>query len=1004
MGYKEIICPVCGSNLVNDIGNGRFKCASCGSVIENESAFSDINAVASLLNASQFELAENCCRDALVRYGEKHPVLNWFLFLAKNKIHFVDDPKTKQRKPVFYSERVFKRDCVFDDENYNLAIEGEYRSKYQHYGELIEAIRMELCEKISKEAGTDIFISFKATEEITDSEGKLCSMKTFDQEKGKEIYDYFTAKGYKVFFSPVSIGRGNVLGEKYEPKIFAALASSRAMILIGTKKSYITDGWVRDEWTRYLYFMQHCKNMKSSRLNKADNTLFYVFEKEPPKDIPSQIAEIEGVDCSSAYYLEELYKAISVRIGNVNNGIERINIQKGERIKKKKVDIESIKTVTLGKQTISKKQTKIAGDLEIKDFGKNKVDYFDADTQKILDGAFMSLEKGNFDFARHEFDDVLSTGDNATALYGKILLTIPAKNDEEFTNNADRFPKEEMFLYHKLMSCANQEEAEKASNLFLKACEQCCAMGKTLVAVMFFNAVIEYNIPQRVEAIKVLRNAIPLLIKAHDADLQNAIDAYLNTIERDKVTLYIKECIRIVKSAIKESSFSIAETYNNKICELDENDNDAMMNKLYIQTHSRTPEELKSKINTLKIEDIEYIITHSSFEKADSDIDFFANAYLERMDLEKETEKSTNSLLLLLKYSFTERKNILSKLSDSVLSNSNHLSHQDFEKVTDYILANYDSDAVDTYIDYALKVADTSRKKGWWDIAKKHYRKVIDIDNANLDALYGILFVDIENPGDGIVAYVAKLADKDGSAIQNLENLLKFSLSAGSKAESKMKFDALINKFSGEILTALRRRMVAADIADKAYLNVIRYIPQEKKALMRRRLLAISMTLLLLKKFELASKYFNQMLLDKSDDFQSLWGLVLCEAESSNNKELEDSDYNFSETRNYIRAYRAANPKEQDRLNEICKTWSELNDRRKYKPLAESIMKELGVTCEEDIIKSPKLLSTIPEFSQIMQADNDYVVSKWGFLETLQKQFNDLEMQIEGKLKLLQFL
>ena len=219
-----------------------------------------------------------------------------------------------------------------------------------------------------------------------------------------------------------------------------------------------------------------------------------------------------------------------------------------------------------------------------------------------------------------------------------------------------------------------------------------------------------------------------------------------------------------------------------------------------------------------------------------------------------------------------------------------------------------------------------------------------------------------------------------------------------------MKFDALINKFSGEILTALRSRMVTAEIADKAYLNVIRYIPQEKKTLMRRRLLAISMTLLLLKKFELASKYFNQMLLDKSDDFQSLWGLVLCEAGSSNSKELEKSDYNFSETRNYIRAYRAANPKEQDRLNEICKTWSELNDRRKYKPLAESIMKELGVTCEEDIIKSPKLLSTIPEFSQIMQADNEYVVSKWGFLETLQKQFNDLEMQIVGKLKQLQFL
>lgn len=337
MGYKGIICPVCGSNLVEEIENGRLKCASCGTVIENENTFSDTNAIMSYLDGSQFETAENYCRDALSRNGESHPILNWLLFLAKNKIHFVNDPKTNERKPVFYSERVFKRDCVFDDENYNLAIQGKYRSKYQHFGELIEAIRMELCEKISEEADTDIFISFKSTEEVTDSEGKIRSVETFDQKKGWEIYNYFTSKGYKVFFSPVSIGKGNVLGQMYEPKIFAALASCRAMILVGTKKSYITDGWVRDEWTRYLYFMKNCKNKKSSRLNKANDSLFYVFDKQPPVDLPSQIAEIEGVDCSSAYYLDDLYKAIKARIGNVNNGIERISIEKGERIKKKSI-------------------------------------------------------------------------------------------------------------------------------------------------------------------------------------------------------------------------------------------------------------------------------------------------------------------------------------------------------------------------------------------------------------------------------------------------------------------------------------------------------------------------------------------------------------------------------------------------------------------------------------------------------------------------------------------
>lgn len=1039
MGYKGIICPVCGSNLVEEIENGRLKCASCGTVIENENTFSDTNAIMSYLDGSQFETAENYCRDALARNGESHPILNWLLFLAKNKIHFVNNPKTNERKPVFYSERVFKRDCVFDDENYNLAIQGKYRSKYQHFGELIEAIRMELCEKISEEADTDIFISFKSTEEVTDSEGKIRSVETFDQKKGWEIYNYFTAKGYKVFFSPVSIGKGNVLGQMYEPKIFAALASCRAMILIGTKKSYITDGWVRDEWTRYLYFMKNCKNKKSSRLNKTNDSLFYVFDKQPPADLPSQIAEIEGVDCSSAYYLDDLYKAIKARIGNVNNGIERISIEKGERIKKEKVDIESIKTIAIGNGAIAKKQTKIAGNLEVKEFGENKVDYFDADTQKILDGAFTALEEGNFNFARHEFDDILSTADNATALYGKILLTIEAKNEEEFAKNAEKFPKSEISLYHKLMSCASKAEAEKATNLFVLACKQCCADVETREAVMFFNAVVEYNIPQRNNAIKTLKEAIPSLIKAHDSNLQEAINAFLSTIAPNKVDSYIKECMRIVKCAVRESSFSVAEVYNNKIFELDENNHDAMACRIYIQTHSRSSEELKNKINTVKLEDIEYIVTHSSVKNADYDLGFFAYAYLERIKAFETIERSSGnnggfqlydlqlydlnydkpiifrpqlyeygnskndinhlmkSIVVLLKYDFSARKDVLAKLSVLVLDKAQYLTAAQFETTTDFILANYDSAAVDKYIDYALKVADVSCKKSWWNISKKHYRKVIDIDNANLQALYGVLFADIQIDVEEIIYAVDKFADKDGMAIKDLENLLKFSFDAGTKTENKLQFINLINKFSDNILTALKKGVVTPDIADNAYLNVIRYIPQSNKVLMREKLLAISSVLLPLKKFELASKYYNQVLLDKNDDFDALWGLVLCEAECRNNEELENTDYDFAETKNYVRAYRAATREDQNKLNVIYKKWSELKEKRKFKPLTDVIMKKVDVSCERDIIKSPKLLSTIPEFTQLMQIGNEYIISKYRFIETLQKQYNDLEIEIQKK-------
>ena len=1002
MSYKEIICPVCGSNSVEESENGRLKCRSCGTLLENENIYTDTKSIMIYLDGSQFETAENYCRDAISRVGNT-PILSWLLFLAKNKIHFVDDPKTGERKPVFYSERVFKRDCVFDDEDYNRAIQGEYKEKYQRFGELIEAIRIELCEKMSKEEDTDIFISFKATEEVTDSEGRIRNVETFDQKKGQEIYDYFTNKGYKVFFSPVSIGKGKVFGEKYEPKIFAALVSCRAMILIGTKGSYVTDGWVRDEWMRYLYFMNRVKN-RNSRLCKASNTLLYVFEKNPPNDLPSQISEIEGIDCSSAYYLDDLYKTIKARIGDVNNGIERITIAKGERIKKQTTDIETIKTVPLGVGEISKKQSKIVGNLKIKDFGENKVDYLDDDTQKILDGAFGALQDGNFTFARREFDYVLSSGDNAMALYGKILLTINAKNEDEFIKNAEQFPKSEIAQFDRLMSCANKEEAEKAANLFALSCKQCFEDVENREAIMFFNAVVAYKTSQRNEVINIIKKAIPGLITAHDSALKETIEAYLSTISPEKVDTYIKECTSIVKKAINEGSFSIAEKYNLKILELDEYNHDAMMNRLYILTNSRDIEEFVKNLPSIKYDAVEHIITHSSAKKADDDLVLFSRAYLKGIDSSYDTNKvvsSTTALCNLLKYDFSTRNDVLNSLKESAFYKIISYSKDQFDFVTDFLLKTFDPKSVDEFIGYSIRVANAARNKGYFDIAKKHYAKVISIDNSNLQALYGVLFTDFNLSNDHIYSSVEKFADKDGLAVKELEELLKFSFNAGEEMEEKLKFNNLITSLTDDIILELGNKKVTPEIADAAYLNIVRYIPSKNESFMKRRLLAMANILLEQENFDLANKYYNQVLINDNNNFDALWGLVLCESGCSSNGKLASSDNAFFETKNYIRAYRAASKTKQKKLNDICNLWNETKEKRKLKSIENEILKLLGVSCERDVIKSPTSLSALEPFRKIMNTGDDYMINKWRFIESLQSQYLKLEEEIKKKKQLI---
>ena len=993
MTYRGVICPVCGSNLVNELEDGRFKCASCGTIIENASAHSDMNAIVSYLDGSQFDTAENYCRDALAR-DEKNPVLNWLLFLAKNKIHFVDDPATRERKPVFYSERVFKRDCVFDDENYILSLQGKYKSKYQRFGELIESIRMELCEKMSRDDDIDIFISFKATEEVTDSEGKKRVVETFDQKKGREIYDYFTDKGYKVFFSPVSIGKGKVFGEKYEPKIFAALASCRAMILIGTKKSYITDGWVRDEWTRYLYFMESAVARKNSRLKKAPDTLYYVYDKQPPVDLPSQIAEIQGTDCSEVYYLEELYKSIKARIGGAGGGIERIEFGTSERVKKEKVEIDGIKTIALGSGVVRKKQSVIAGNLQVKEFGENKIDLVDADQLKIIDGAFAALEVGNFALANHEFDSILENGDNATALYGKILLTIKAKNEEEFVKNAEQFPKSELSLYRRLMECASADEAERATNLFVEACKQCCADIETREAVTFFEAVVGYNVAQRDEAIKILKTAIPKLIKSHDPHLEEVIDAYLGTIEPAKVDKYIKECIRIVKAAIKESSFSIAETYNEKVFKLHENNHDAMICRLYIQTQSRNEDELKNRIDRIDVKDVEYVVENSSAANANEDLELFCAAYIDKIQNDDIVANPTCALQTLLKYDFTARDEILNSFSETIIEKSEDYGEKEFEKAVLYVLQCFDSNAVDEYIDYAIKAADVAKSNGWFDLAEKYYRLVTDLDNANLKALYELIFVALRESGSDVREHAAAFADTEGTAIKNLEAFLKFSLKADSDTEDDYRFDLVITQFTTDILDAFSDEVISAEVADKAYLNIIRYVPESNDSLMRDRLSVIAEAMLVKRQFLLADKYYSQILVADKNDFDALWGCVLCEAECENNAELERSDFNFAETKNYFSAYRIATKQEQAELNDVYKNWSK---NQGITPLIKAILTKTNSACERDIIKSPIKLSSIPEYAKLIAKCNNSVKKRYEIIVLLQDAYCKLEKEIAKK-------
>ena len=58
-----------------------------------------------------------------------------------------------------------------------------------------------------------------------------------------------------VFFSRITLE--DKLGTAYEPYIFAALNSSKVMVVLGTKPEYFNAVWVKNEWSRYLSLIKN---------------------------------------------------------------------------------------------------------------------------------------------------------------------------------------------------------------------------------------------------------------------------------------------------------------------------------------------------------------------------------------------------------------------------------------------------------------------------------------------------------------------------------------------------------------------------------------------------------------------------------------------------------------------------------------------------------------------------------------------------------------------------
>ena len=241
-------CKMCGGKLRLPENGVVAECEYCGSVqtvptADNEKKIVQFERAEHLRKQCEFDKASSVYEAILADFRQEAEAY-WGLVLCKYGIEYVE---TNGRRVPTCHRSSFS--SIMNDGDYKLAVQyadESARVVYMNEAEQLEEIRKGIVEVSGKEKPYDVFICYK------ESDGY--GQRTLDSVIAQDIYDALTDRGYRVFFSRITLE--DKLGQQYEPYIFAALNSARIMLVVGTNSAHMNAVWVKNEWSRYLKVME----------------------------------------------------------------------------------------------------------------------------------------------------------------------------------------------------------------------------------------------------------------------------------------------------------------------------------------------------------------------------------------------------------------------------------------------------------------------------------------------------------------------------------------------------------------------------------------------------------------------------------------------------------------------------------------------------------------------------------------------------------------------------
>ena len=382
-----IKCKMCGGDLVIEPGATVAECEYCGTrqTIPNQDDEKKLTLFARanrLRMGCEFDKAAGIYESIVADFPQEAEAY-WGLVLCKYGIEYVDDPVTGKKIPTCHRSSF---ESIMEDSDFEQALENAdvvARRVYRDEAKQIEEIRKGIIEVSGREEPYDIFICYKETDEN--------GQRTVDSVIAQDVYDALTEKGYRVFFSRITLE--DKLGQEYEPYIFAALNSAKIMLAFGTDYEYYNAVWVKNEWSRYLKLMAKDKSKH----------LIPCYKGIDAYDMPGEFAKLQAQDMGKVGAIQDLMR-----------GIEKLLPRTQGRDSAQTLSAQS----TMG-ETIS------------------------ATANSLLRRADIYLEDGEWDNADAYFDRVLDMQPECAEAYlGKLLVELKMskrtdlpKSEQDFVQN-----------------------------------------------------------------------------------------------------------------------------------------------------------------------------------------------------------------------------------------------------------------------------------------------------------------------------------------------------------------------------------------------------------------------------------------------------------------------------------------------------------------------------------------------------------------------------------------